>query len=103
MIRRPPRSTLFPYTTLFRSGLVVLAEVVVSEAGEYLVRDRPYLLFGLLSSDGAGGNAEANLALARQRGDRRVAGIEEMLKLLGQGRLAHPGGTKRPGEHGCHI
>src|SRR3712207_8142986 len=25
MIRRPPRSTLFPYTTLFRSQLVVLA------------------------------------------------------------------------------
>src|SRR5690349_8944615 len=23
MIRQPPRSTLFPYTTLFRSGLVV--------------------------------------------------------------------------------
>src|SRR3989442_2775228 len=23
MIRRPPRSTLFPYTTLFRSGCVV--------------------------------------------------------------------------------
>src|SRR3712207_7302595 len=26
MIRRPPRSTLFPYTTLFRSGLLVLAQ-----------------------------------------------------------------------------
>src|SRR3989454_10332472 len=25
MIRRPPRSTLFPYTTLFRSGLEVAA------------------------------------------------------------------------------
>src|SRR3712207_7211091 len=25
MIRRPPRSTLFPYTTLFRSSAVVLA------------------------------------------------------------------------------
>src|SRR2546422_6140881 len=24
MIRRPPRSTLFPYTTLFRSGLLAL-------------------------------------------------------------------------------
>src|SRR5258706_8311261 len=24
MIRRPPRSTLFPYTTLFRSGLSLL-------------------------------------------------------------------------------
>src|SRR2546430_9069501 len=23
MIRRPPRSTLFPYTTLFRSGLII--------------------------------------------------------------------------------
>src|SRR3712207_8804479 len=28
MIRRPPRSTLFPYTTLFRSGLGVEAERV---------------------------------------------------------------------------
>src|SRR5687767_15628128 len=30
MIRRPPRSTLFPYTTLFRSGKgpLLLAEVV---------------------------------------------------------------------------
>src|SRR3712207_7102573 len=26
MIRRPPRSTLFPYTTLFRSGMNVLQE-----------------------------------------------------------------------------
>src|SRR3712207_7967948 len=25
MIRRPPRSTLFPYTTLFRSGLLFVA------------------------------------------------------------------------------
>src|SRR5438067_10047150 len=28
MIRRPPRSTLFPYTTLFRSELVGLEEVM---------------------------------------------------------------------------
>src|SRR5258708_12433717 len=27
MIRRPPRSTLFPYTTLFRSDLVDLIDV----------------------------------------------------------------------------
>src|SRR5256885_10539461 len=27
MIRRPPRSTLFPYTTLFRSGVVDGVEV----------------------------------------------------------------------------
>src|SRR4051794_41342958 len=28
MIRRPPRSTLFPYTTLFRSGAVRAARAV---------------------------------------------------------------------------
>src|SRR5437867_10739467 len=33
MIRRPPRSTLFPYTTLFRSR----PEAVVVEAGQVLV------------------------------------------------------------------
>src|SRR3712207_2165979 len=34
MIRRPPRSTLFPYTTLFRSGLVMSTLDVVAYAGE---------------------------------------------------------------------
>src|SRR3712207_8485485 len=37
MIRRPPRSTLFPYTTLFRSGGVPLIKVYSGEAvGETL-------------------------------------------------------------------
>src|SRR3712207_7552950 len=31
MIRRPPRSTLFPYTTLFRSRARARAEVVPAE------------------------------------------------------------------------
>src|SRR5256885_9032708 len=31
MIRRPPRSTLFPYTTLFRSILADLKPVVIEE------------------------------------------------------------------------
>src|SRR2546427_6281493 len=31
MIRRPPRSTLFPYTTLFRSGSGALALALASE------------------------------------------------------------------------
>src|SRR2546430_7468092 len=33
MIRRPPRSTLFPYTTLFRSVEVFGAETPCSETG----------------------------------------------------------------------
>src|SRR2546427_1107110 len=38
MIRRPPRSTLFPYTTLFRSRRELTA--VVHEAGRGNVRHR---------------------------------------------------------------
>src|SRR5256885_10702283 len=29
MIRRPPRSTLFPYTTLFRSGTAVVLVIAI--------------------------------------------------------------------------
>src|SRR5438132_5971021 len=38
MIRRPPRSTLFPYTTLFRSiqRLATVLEAVKNTAGFYL-------------------------------------------------------------------
>src|SRR3712207_7241789 len=48
MIRRPPRSTLFPYTTLFRSsiekgGLVVFPRLVASE-------HQPGYQFGAVSS-----------------------------------------------------
>ena len=32
MIRRPPRSTLFPYTTLFRSNLKILAGILVGDS-----------------------------------------------------------------------
>src|SRR5690348_17978830 len=38
MRRRPPRSTLFPYTTLFRSVRVVLAEHVADDGRRLLVR-----------------------------------------------------------------
>src|SRR5437764_173591 len=43
MLRRPPRSTLFPYTTLFRSHSVVRKENAVVHllvAGNFLVEER---------------------------------------------------------------
>src|SRR3712207_5952918 len=45
MIRRPPRSTLFPYTTLFRSGLAR-----VSTLRKRVMQESPHTLF-LLSGD----------------------------------------------------
>src|SRR2546430_12590348 len=38
MIRRPPRSTLFPYTTLFRSEAVLAA--MLTEAGFNIARQK---------------------------------------------------------------
>src|SRR5574337_1379258 len=38
MIRRPPRSTLFPYTTLFRSTLPVSASERASRSSRFTVR-----------------------------------------------------------------
>src|SRR5258708_18416710 len=55
MIRRPPRSTLFPYTTLFRSQIdVEHRKVVVSHGFEHhqLTLEFDYLVLGL----GAGAN-----------------------------------------------
>src|SRR5438034_6873347 len=52
MIPHPPRSTLFPYTTLFRSDIVGLhrAELIRREAGDLLSRERAHL-FGRQRGD----------------------------------------------------
>src|SRR6202030_4651775 len=48
MIRRPPRSTLFPYTTLFRSGRVLPGRPVASRRHRRTARGR---LAGLRSEE----------------------------------------------------
>src|SRR3712207_7862166 len=40
MIRRPPRSTLFPYTTLFRSSIFAAAAVLASTASAWAALDK---------------------------------------------------------------
>src|SRR3712207_8130046 len=78
MIRRPPRSTLFPYTTLFRS------ELLLHVTGHLRSRESPqsrYVLAGIgvghlvqsaLESGVIGfGDADLVAALARTRRGRR--------------------------------
>src|SRR3712207_7282409 len=55
MIRRPPRSTLFPYTTLFRSDVALLVE---DEA-------RPEALAALLAKEALGHDLGRDLHDAR--------------------------------------
>src|SRR3989442_4480996 len=42
MIRRPPRSTLFPYTTLFRSVEFAAAHIVIERVAEDEVTGRSH-------------------------------------------------------------
>src|SRR3712207_3831547 len=57
MIRRPPRSTLFPYTTLFRSKLLkgavvgIVAGVFAVFALVYLIHSLSWGIFAVLSDD----------------------------------------------------
>src|SRR3712207_8288871 len=50
MIRRPPRSTLFPYTTLFRSGRELSSRVLAGTAPRGAGADDQRLAAGLLAS-----------------------------------------------------
>src|SRR3712207_8177227 len=103
MIRRPPRSTLFPYTTLFRSGLAALGvergEVRAAASAEGVPgggEPRPQRLVGLAV------DAADRLPLLDDRLQpvtaclprRRLGG--DLLRLGGQRLLAGDlGGTRR--------
>src|SRR3989440_10972067 len=43
MIRRPPRSTLFPYTTLFRSQVGTIGRLSETVAGSYKFRQAVFV------------------------------------------------------------
>src|SRR3712207_7040469 len=53
MIRRPPRSTLFPYTTLFRSDQLTPLVLGTTVCQETLHGDQRRLLFGVKHGAGA--------------------------------------------------
>src|SRR5258708_33033993 len=84
MIRRPPRSTLFPYTTLFRSELLEFDEGEVGfDAGGVAVHEE---------ADGAGGGDDGGLgvavAVAFAAGEGAVPGFsggaEELVREIGR-------------------
>src|SRR3712207_7960462 len=66
MIRRPPRSTLFPYTTLFRSSLVALAFMFAV----FLARPCPFYILDEVEAALDDLNIDRFLQLVRRYSDR---------------------------------
>src|SRR3989442_8599993 len=70
MIRRPPRSTLFPYTTLFRSSMAEASQQIAqasrrgADDGE---AGAPRLRFQLGEARGAGGDELVKIDRKRRR------------------------------------
>src|SRR2546426_8075196 len=86
MIRRPPRSTLFPYTTLFRSRLDTLAPLRSDRAGRAVTHGAPG---GRNLPDAAG--LESRLHV-----DLRAAVPHRLAVSRAQGRRCHDPARPRP-------
>src|SRR5690348_18192904 len=72
MIRRPPRSTLFPYTTLFRSATVVVTAVMAS--GLLLAQGNPFVGKWKLDLEG--------IALGQQRSEEHTSELQSPVHLV---------------------
>src|SRR2546427_4660442 len=80
MIRRPPRSTLFPYTTLFRSAFLLPARgLVCGRSGQTRV-SVPLVCLPHCSGDGRGigGGASRLISVRRHAGARSEEHTSEL-------------------------
>src|ERR1035438_10923834 len=62
MIRRPPRSTLFPYTTLFRSGLAVISCAIATAIAIPLDSPSSFFFLAVMVSSLYGGKGPGVLS-----------------------------------------
>src|SRR5688572_32656986 len=79
MIRRPPRSTLFPYTTLFRSGAHV--EVYAVRRGEEVPADLADLPVHIVRVGGKGLDP-AERERAQQRSEEHTSELQSQSNLV---------------------
>src|SRR2546430_13642413 len=82
MIRRPPRSTLFPYTTLFRSFSILL-EAVPAETAAFVRERTGVLVYGI----GAGPHVDGQLVISHDLLGNFVRSEEHTSELQSQSNL----------------
>src|SRR5689334_23983740 len=75
MIRRPPRSTLFPYTTLFRSTLLL-------PTSGYVVIDSEVMFYGNKSNGALQSVLRAQNGTAAQRSEEHTSELQSQFHLV---------------------
>src|SRR3712207_9531233 len=99
MIRRPPRSTLFPYTTLFRSDLRAVAGLARDRDDlDAAVGDLGDLEGEELADQVRVGARDGDLRAAEGAGDRHHVGLQPAAV-----RVALPRYLLGGGQHGLHL
>src|ERR1051326_7479578 len=71
MIRRPPRSTLFPYTTLFRSGFSTGWPSWTMVENMHATHDQPFAT----KNNGFGGVDGVELLINREFGQKHIGAL----------------------------
>src|SRR3989442_8468897 len=82
MIRRPPRSTLFPYTTLFRSGIEVVGGVVFALGGGIGKKIRRRLTGKRLQDVGGFQRTVGALVLVEERSEEHTSELQSRPHLV---------------------
>src|SRR2546430_13567878 len=80
MIRRPPRSTLFPYTTLFRSCGIWLTSVLSSLARKPKLLSSLHRLFTIWNVIGHSERHERNLE--KERSEEHTSELQSQSNLV---------------------
>src|SRR2546422_5594092 len=83
MIRRPPRSTLFPYTTLFRSPVIALGGVgIISVASNEIPHEMASLTRAALNNDWTTARSLHRKYLPLMRSEEHTSELQSRLHLV---------------------
>src|SRR5258708_10672332 len=99
MIRRPPRSTLFPYTTLFRSGMYQQSVVPQMGAQVNVLIFIVIIIGGLGSTGGALIGALLVGLMANYTGDRKSTRLNSSHQIISYAVFCFKKKKKRQIEH----
>src|SRR5438067_9108615 len=91
MIRRPPRSTLFPYTTLFRSasGWEMIAKVRRREIScsivcmiQFLIRKESFVKISSLGTASSGDRSPQAVGRGKNRSEEHTSELQSRFDLV---------------------